>query len=221
LQKSTEILDESFDETWEALDEGVTETDLTRIMANAMRSRDAEDMSFIYVQSGTGDNEVPFRDPLPRTIRRGDVIYIDTGCIYKGYRSDYCRIVALKSATDRQREGYRKVYRVLDMCLQSVRAGATVAQIVEATEAAMSKEGFEKSKLPIRYGHSIGLEMPEPPSIAAGIANITIKPNTVLCLEPGALIDGRYFQLEEMVLVTESGCKLMSKKAEPELRIYN
>jgi Xaa-Pro aminopeptidase len=81
------------------------------------------------------------------------------------------------------------------------------------------REGFDKSKLPIRWGHSIGLEMPEPPSIAGPIDNVIIEPGSVLCLEPGAHVDGRFFQLEEMILVTEDGSEQLSKGAPAELTI--
>jgi Xaa-Pro aminopeptidase len=219
LRKSTAILDNAFDATWAAIKEGMPESDVAHMMANSMRSQGADDMSFIFIQSAAGNDEVPFRSPVARSLERGDVIYIDSGAIYQGYKSDHCRMVALGSATDQQRQGYEKVYRVLRDCIDAVKPGVRIASVVESTERALVREGFEKSKLPIRWGHSIGLEMPEPPSIAGPIGNVIIEPGSVLCLEPGALVDGRFFQLEEMILVTEDGSEQLSKGAPPELTI--
>lgn len=219
LLKSTQILDDAFDDTWNAAGEGVRESHLCQIMADSMRKRGAEDMSFMFVQSDAGENEVAFRDPIPRKLDHGDIIYIDSGSIYKGYKSDYCRMRAIGAASDRQRDGYARIYRVLDASIRAVGPGGTVGDIVRATDQAMEREGFGSSKLTVRYGHSIGIEMPEPPSIAAPIGNVRIEQGMVLCLEPGALVEGRYYQLEEMVVVTSDGYKLLSKPAEPELQI--
>jgi hypothetical protein len=41
----------------------------------------------------------------------------------------------------------------------------------------------------------------------------------VLCLEPGALVEGRFYQLEEMVLVTDDGAEMISRPAPAELQI--
>jgi Xaa-Pro dipeptidase len=221
IRRSTVILDEAFDETWAFTAEEKAESDLAAVMADAMRSRGADDISFLFIQSDDGAKEVPFRSPVPRQLRKGDVIYIDSGAIYQGYKSDYCRIVALGAATDAQRRGYEKVYRVLSACVGAVKPGASIGSVVAATQAAMEKEGFANSKLPIRWGHSIGLEMPEPPSVATAISNVIIQPRTVLCVEPGALVEGRFYQLEEMILVTEDGAELISRPAPAEMQILH
>jgi Xaa-Pro aminopeptidase len=219
LRRSTEILDDAFTEAWSFVGEGVRESDVTQKMTDVMGRLGADAMSFIFVQSDKGENEIPFRDPTDRPLKRGDVLYVDTGSIYRGYKSDYCRMIGIETADDVQREGYAKVYRVLDASLRAVKPGRDIASIVTATDRAMEKEGFQRSKLPIRYGHSIGLEMPEPPSVAAPIGAVKIQPNMVLCLEPGALVGGRYFQLEEMIIVTEDGYEIISDRAPPELPI--
>jgi Xaa-Pro aminopeptidase len=221
LRKSTVILDNAFTDTWTAIREGMPEAQLADVMADSMRIQGADDMSFIFIQSALGKDEVPFRSPVARNLAQGDVIYIDSGAIYQGYKSDYCRMAALGSATDEQRRGYEKVYRVLRACIEAVKPGARIASVVEATERALEREGFENSKLPIRWGHSIGLEMPEPPSVATPIGHVVIEPGSVLCLEPGALVDGRFYQLEEMVFVTDDGTELLSEACPPELVVLN
>ena len=148
----------------------------------------------------------------------GDLVYLDTGSVYKGYRSDYCRMKVLGKPSDRHRQAYADVYRILQDALASVRAGRLVADIVGDVQKSFEARGYRPSSdSPIRLGHAIGLEMPEPPSVSAFHDHVRIEPGTVLCLEPGVLVDGRHVQLEEMVFVGDDRCELISKPAPPEL----
>jgi Xaa-Pro aminopeptidase len=51
-----------------------------------------------------------------------------------------------------------------------------------------------------RYGHGIGLYMPEPPSIAA-VDDSPLAEGTAFCLEPAVLEDGTHFVIEEEYVV--------------------
>lgn len=59
--------------------------------------------------------------------------------------------------------------------------------------------------------HGVGLEIHEKPWISS-ISKIILKPGMVFTIEPGIYIKGKYgVRIEDDVLVTKSGCKVLSK----------
>jgi Xaa-Pro aminopeptidase len=59
-------------------------------------------------------------------------------------------------------------------------------------------------------GHGVGLEIHEGPRIAAGVEQ-TLEPGMVITVEPGVYLPDQFgVRIEDMVLVTESGGKVLT-----------
>jgi Xaa-Pro aminopeptidase len=59
-------------------------------------------------------------------------------------------------------------------------------------------------------GHALGLEVHELPAFAASCETV-IRPGMVLTVEPGVYLPGEFgIRVEDVVLVTESGCEVLS-----------
>ena len=72
-----------------------------------------------------------------------------------------------------------------------------------------------------RFGHSVGLQLTEWPSILPA-ETVELRAGMVLCIEPSApLLTGHGASLvhEEMILVTEDGCEVLSERAPREIPI--
>ncbi|MGH2734909.1 MAG: M24 family metallopeptidase, partial [Actinomycetota bacterium] len=56
-------------------------------------------------------------------------------------------------------------------------------------------------------GHGLGVTLHEEPFLSA-IHDVRLEPGMVMCVEPLCLLEGRFgMQIEDEVLVTESGCE--------------
>ena len=144
-------------------------------------------------------------------------MWMDGGCVYRGYWSDFARMVAVGGATDLQRRRYRTVRAIMHRCIQVVRPGVTMAEL---TQLAMKQcvEAGVALNAHSRIGHGIGLDITEPPSINLTDATV-IQPGMALTMEPTSSTDYGFFQLEENFVVTSEGTELLTEPAPEELPV--
>lgn len=170
-------------------------------------------------------------EPTAKKIRAGDILVIDTGSTHEGYFCDFNREYAIGGIEDKLRLVYEIVWDATEVGINAVEPGRTTADIwrkmAEAMQISASRVGmpFEPVELG-RMGHGLGLRMCEPPSIAPGDKTV-IELGMVLTIEPNMVyqidVDGeqrRYVSVhEENIAVTESGVRMLTRRAPREMPI--
>ena len=217
IRRACEILGQAYAEAYQAVREGMTESELAASVRSAMCKRGADRPAFLSMNtaSDSGHYSSPgkmvqhtrslmTKPPSQRVLRKGDVVWIDSGAAYKGYNSDYSRMVVLGTPTDRQLRTYRLVQRITQKCVDEMKPGVKCSEIVNVCNRELKLAGssviFDKG----RIGHGLGLLLTEPPHIGSYDDTI-IEPNMVLTIEPGMITDYGSFHLEENLLITENG----------------
>jgi Xaa-Pro aminopeptidase len=67
-----------------------------------------------------------------------------------------------------------------------------------------------------RFGHGIGLRVPEPPSLHRADTT-ALEPGFTLCIEPAVAHEGVNFVLEEEHALTDAGWERLSRAAPAEI----
>jgi Xaa-Pro aminopeptidase len=142
---------------------------------------------------------------------------MDGGCIHRSYFSDYTRCAAVAKASLTQRETYQRVLEVLDRMLEVVRTGTAASAVFATARDAAARIGLDPA-IPTRVGHGIGLDLTEPPSLAAD-ASTVMEEGMALAVEVGVLTDEGWFHLEENVVVRGTGCEFLSQRTPRELPV--
>jgi len=159
----------------------------------------------------------------------GDLVQIDYGPDYKYYQGDITRVFpASGTFTPRQREFYAIYLTLYRAILSSIKVHQAPRDIIKDAvvkmDAAMAAFTFTDPKIKAaatafveRYrtskanslGHDVGMEVhdvrgPNPPD--------TLEPGMVFTIEPAMQIDDEHLgmRLEDMLLVTETGCENLS-----------
>jgi Xaa-Pro dipeptidase len=176
-----------------------------------------------YVEGGADINSEP---PMVlgatgpnRTFQNGDVLYIDGGCNYLGYKMDFARRAVFGRSSPRQQSEHDGMWDILRGIIERMKPGVPVRALFEYSQQRLCQhpEWRNYSDHPSkRIGHGIGLEN-EPPSISA-IDDTVLATGMALTPEPKIeSVDG-LVNPEEHVVIRPTGCEVLS--AVSEWRLY-
>jgi Xaa-Pro aminopeptidase len=145
------------------------------------------------------------------------VLLIDMGAIVDGYCSDCTRTVATGELDGRAREVYELVRSAQSGALEAIRAGISGPQADATARDAIVAAGYG-DKFGHGLGHGVGIEVHEAPRLSKRSED-TLEPDDVVTVEPGIYLAGRLgVRLEDLVAVTEDGCRNLSSVPK-ELRV--
>lgn len=161
----------------------------------------------------------PHRFATDKIIRNGDMVFIDIGAMWNGYFADIGRTRIVGKPTRRQQEVYTAVYEGLQAGIAAMRPGNTTEHVAAAVRAEARKRDLEEQLFSLFIGHGIGVGSNEPPYIGEtlpGARPAELRPNMLFAIEPLIWVPdsgGVGVRIEDMVLVTESGPRVLSRTA--------
>ena len=140
----------------------------------------------------------------------GDVLYLDGGCHFEGYRMDFTRRAAFGPPSDRQRREHDDMWEILFKVMDRMTPGTAMREIFEYSQSLLAKTDFVNySDHPAkRIGHGIGLET-EPPSINRFDPTV-LQLGMTLTPEPKIESPDGLVNPEEHVVIREHGCEILS-----------
>ena len=151
----------------------------------------------------------PHGVPYPQTLKRGDMILIDTGARVDGYFSDITRSYVFGEPSDRQREIWVLEQQAQKAAFEAARIGSSAAQVDAAArrviEAAGLGPGYAVPGLPHRTGHGLGLDVHEPPYLVQG-NDTPLAKGMCFSNEPMICLYGEFgVRLEDHIYMTREG----------------
>ena len=195
---------------------GVTESELAGRLDFEIRKLGARNSFETIVAFGPNASR-PHHQPSERKLRKTDTVLIDFGARYKGYCSDITRSFAVGEPTRLFEKAYNAVEQAQAAAIQLIKAGVKIQDVDAA-----ARDAIRKYDLPVYEhgtGHGFGLEIHELPFLKAD-GKGRLKAGTVITIEPGVYLPGKLgVRIEDDVLVTESGCKILTGNCPHSLRL--
>jgi len=226
LSTAAAMVDGVYQDIAEALKPGVRENEIVALANKRLYEMGSDDVEAINAVSGERCNPHPhnFSD---RLIRPGDQAYFDIIQSFNGYRTCYYRTFAVGRSTPAQRDAYARAREWIDAAIDLVKPGTTTDQIARLWPEATSF-GFqsEMAAFGLQFGHGLGLGLHERPIISRLNSldhPIELREGMVFALETYCpATDGRSAaRIEEEVVVTSSGCSLLTLFPAEELFVSN
>ena len=210
----------------EKLKPGIRESQLVAEVTKALFDMGSEHVDNINAVSGERCSPHPhvFSD---RLIRPGDQAFFDIIQTFVGYKTCYYRTFTVGTATDPQRDAYKRAREWIDASIELMKPGVTTDQVASVWPAA-EDFGFssEMECFGLQFGHGVGLFLHERPIISRlnSLANpVELKEGMVIALETYCPATDGYSaaRIEEEVVVTADGPQVITRFPSQDLFVAN
>ncbi|MCA1570222.1 MAG: Xaa-Pro peptidase family protein [Chloroflexi bacterium] len=210
----------------ERLKPGIRESQLVAEVTKALFDMGSEHVDNINAVSGERCSPHPhvFSD---RLIRPGDQAFFDIIQTFVGYKTCYYRTFAVGTASDAQRDAYKRAREWIDASIELMKPGVTTDQVASVWPKA-TDFGFENEMecFGLQFGHGVGLFLHERPIISRlnSLSNpIELKEGMVIALETYCPASDGYSaaRIEEEVVVTADAPQVITRFPSQELFVAN
>ena len=210
IRAAVRLNEEVFQEVYQQLAPGMSERQVARRLESLMREKGAERPSFDTIVAGGPNGALPHAVPGDRPLQEGEPIVIDMGLVLDGYCSDMTRTVVLGKLDEITQERFRLVRQAQLTGMAAVKAGVTGREVDRAARQVIAAAGYGPT-FGHSLGHGVGLAVHEPPSLSMRYHR-KLQAGMVVTVEPGIYLpEWGGIRLENMVVVTESGCEILNK----------
>jgi Xaa-Pro dipeptidase len=226
LTQACAMVDGVYQDIFEMLKPGVRESDVVGMAHARLFEMGSEFVEAINSIAGERCSPHPhvFSD---RLIRPGDQAYFDIIHVFNGYRTCYYRTFVVGRATQAQHDAFKQSREWMDAAIDLVKPGNTTDQIAKVWPEA-HEFGFEDEMdaFGLQFGHGVGVGLHERPIISrlnSLETPVEIEEGMLFALETYApAADGRSAaRIEEEVVVTADGCKVITLFPCEELMVAN
>jgi len=208
IRGGTQIAAQGLKETRRYIKPGITENELAGVLDFQIRKSGVRNSFETIVAFGANASR-PHHQPGGKRLKKNDTILIDFGVRYKNYCCDLTRCFAVGRVSAFYRKVYDAVQEAQLAAIKMVKAGVAIREVDAA-----AREVIAGHNLPVYghgTGHGLGLEVHEEPVISDRSKG-KLQAGTVFTIEPGVYIPGKLgVRIEDDVLVTETGCKILSR----------
>ena len=126
-----------------------------------------------------------------------------------GYGADYERAGIIGGATSEQQELQLAVHEATMAGIDMIQPGLPVRSVVETVSQRLERAGLQRLDAG-RLGHGLGLNSSEPPDVSLTDPTI-LATGMVFTVEPAIVRDDGIYQIEQNVVVTDTGYEILSR----------
>lgn len=210
IKDAANIADKAFENLLKIIKPNITEKDIALELEYLMKKMGATDLSFDSIVASGKRSSLPHGRASSKVVEKGEFITLDFGCIYNGYCSDMTRTIAVGNVSKEMEEVYNIVLTAQKMAIEKIKPGVVASHVDKYARDYITKMGYGKY-FGHGLGHGVGKDIHEEPRLSPKGHKI-LKPGMIVTDEPGIYIENSFgVRIEDLILVTESGCEIISK----------
>ena len=170
----------------------------------------ARDIQLQYVCYGKNAAEPHHGAVAGEMLKEGDAVLFDLWAPINNYWCDMTRTVFYKSVSEEHRKVYEIVKEAQQAAIDFVKPGVKMCDIDAVARKVITDAGYG-DKFLTRTGHGVGMTVHEPPEASAS-CDLIAQPGMCFSIEPGIYLkDDVGVRIEDLVIVTEDGCEVLTK----------
>lgn len=213
LRRLSRLADRAITDAFRSVHAGMSEMDIAAAVTRNVFVGGGEDYRLLIV--ATGERSVlPNVGPSERVLKRGDVCRVEVFPKIQGYYAGICRTAVVQTPPPHAERIWANLTACKYLLLERMKPGVSCRAIYELFLAKLREIDLP----PISFvGHGIGLHLHEDPYLGThpmigSDADAELEAGMVLGIEPLVYETGHGFgmQNKDLVLVTETGCELLS-----------
>ena len=215
MRKSTAINIEGIKTAAKMIKAGIDERYLEGILEGNYKVNGAHRLAFGSIIKSGPNSLWPWRilathyNRRNRVLSNGELVIFDVGCEYKNYVSDVGRTFPVSGKfTEIQRKILTMEVGIADQIIDYIKPGITFANIKELTDSIIPHHAKKYMQVGLFFGHHLGLSTGDPK-----LADAKLQPGMIFTVEPWYYNHDDQISVftEDVVLVTEDGCEVLSK----------
>lgn len=188
---------------------GMREREVAARLAMELQTAGAQEPAFRPIVAVGANASLPHYEPGDALVSRAEGVLIDWGARVDWYVSDLTRMVWPGSIPPQWVKAYEVVREAQARAIAAIRPGVRASRVDRAARSHIERSGF-KGRFTHSVGHGIGLAVHESPGLRK-TSDEVLKAGMVVTVEPGVYLPGKGgIRIEDDVLVTETGCEVLS-----------
>ncbi len=205
----------AFDQAPNLFHVGQNLDDVFRAFKIELLKQGAEDVPYLVGGAGEFGYDDVISPPDDTPLREGDVLMLDTGSTLRGVFCDFDRNFAFGKADEAVKQTHCALWRATKAGLAAARPGAKAGEIFRAMHELIGGEGGNVG----RYGHGLGMQLTEQPSLIDWDHTI-MQEGMVMTLEPSMPVPGGGMLVhEENIVIRDGPPQLLTRRESEELRV--
>ncbi|SRR5579883_2822728 len=210
IRKAAEIGDKVYEKVIPCIKPGVTEREISAEIAYQTRLCGGEKEAFNIIVASGERSALPHGAASDKKIRKGELVTLDFGCVFKGFNSDMTRTVAVGKIPQELQKIYEIVRAAQQRAIDKVQAGMSARELDSVARDYITLHGYG-SKFGHSTGHGLGIEVHELPKVSQRGERYKLEPNMVVTIEPGIYLDGvGGVRIEDDVVIRREGCEVLT-----------
>jgi Xaa-Pro aminopeptidase len=210
IRKAVQIADSAIMKLAKWMVPGMTEREIQIELEYLMAKEGSEGPAFGTIVASGKRSSLPHGTATDKTIQPGEMVVIDFGTTYRGYKSDLTRTLWVGVPEPEILYVFHVVLKAQEAALAAIKPGMTCGDVDKVHRDIFREEGLETYSLR-GLGHGVGLHIHELPRVVMDSEH-KLEPGMIFTVEPGLYLpEVGGVRIEDIVRVTEKGCEVLTK----------
>lgn len=206
MRASAAVCDRILERVYREIQPGLTEWEIMVAVRRQLVEQSQGEAFGTIVAAGANSSKPHHKTSLA-VLQPDDILLIDMGAVVNGYNSDITRTVFYGRPDPVLAEVHRIVLEANQLAIAAVKPGVVSGDLHQLACRHIEKHGYT---LPHGLGHGLGLGQDN--LYCNSAPGVPLEPGMVFTIEPGIYLPGRGgVRIEDMVLVTETGCEVLTQ----------